>query len=154
MLIAIASEHAGFPLKELVKPYIEELGYKVKDLGVYSDTEPVDEYPFIASNLGKCVAKGDFDRGILICGTGIGMVISANKVPGVRGAVCNDIYSAEKSREHNNTNVLGLGSRIIGVGLAKEILKVWLETEFAHGRHTSRVHKYAEIEKEFSIRRR
>lgn len=149
MKIVIASEHAGYQLKEMLREYIKELGYDITDLGVFTDNEPVEDYPFIARDLGKLVAKGEHDRGILVCGTGIGMVIAVNKVPGVRAAVCNELFSAKKSREHNNANVLGLGSRIIGSGLAKEIVKLWLETGFEGGRHTGRVEKYHEIENEY-----
>ncbi len=146
MRIAIGNDHAGFDLKNAIKDYLQELGMECKDFGAYS-TKPCDDYAYIAAEVGEAVASGVYDRGILICGTGIGMSIAANKVPGVRAALCNDLFSTKKSREHNNANILTVGSRIVGVELAKEIVKIWLTTEFMKGRHTLRVDKYSEIEK-------
>jgi len=146
MRIAIGSDHAGFELKQTIKEFLQELGMECKDFGIYS-TKPYDDYPYIAAEVGEAVASGVYDRGILICGTGIGMSIAANKVPGVRAALCNDLFSAKKSREHNNANILTTGSRIVGVELAREIVRIWLATEFMKGRHALRVNKYSEIEK-------
>jgi len=145
MQIAIGSDHAGFDLKEQIKDYLQKLGRKYKDFGAYS-TEPCDNYVYIAAEVGRRVASGVCDRGILICGTGVGMSIAANKVPGVRAALCNEIFSAKKSREHNNANILVMGSRIVGVELAKEIVKIWLTTQFVGGRHALRISKYLEVE--------
>jgi len=137
--IAIGSDHAGFEMKQDLKEYIRSLGMEVEDFGAPS-AEPVD-YPDIGYQVAKEVAAGRFDRGILICGTGIGMSIVANKVPGVRAALAGDVESARLSREHNNANVLALGARICGKELVREITKAFLTTEFAGGRHARRVDK-------------
>lgn len=145
---AIGSDHTGFDLKKKIKNWLKKLEIECKDFGTYS-TEPCDDYPFIAAKVGEAVANGVYERGILVCGTGIGMSIAVNKVPRVRAALCNDLFSAKKSREHNNANILTMGARIVGVGLAKEIVRTWLTTEFAGGRHARRVDKYSKIEKEY-----
>lgn len=147
-MIAIGSDHAGFNLKNKIKAYLKKLGMEYKDFGAYS-AEPCDDYPYIAAAVSEAVVNGGYERGILICGTGIGMSIVANKVPGVRAALCNELFSAKKSREHNNANVLTLGSRIVDEKLAKEIVRVWSTTEFMGGRHTKRVNEYCEIEKKY-----
>ena len=149
MKIVLISDHAGFSLKEELKSFIDALGLAVTDLGVFSADKPADDYPLLAARAGEMIVAGEFDRGIFICGTGIGMTISANKMPGIRAALCNDLFSAQKSREHNNANVCGLGARIIGSELAREIVKTWLATEFEGGRHTERVKKYTDIEKKY-----
>lgn len=148
MRIAIGSDHAGFDLKNKIKDYLQKLEMECKDFGTYS-TAPCDDYPYIAAEVGEAVASGASNRGILICGTGIGMSIVANKIPGARAALCNELFSAKKSREHNNANILTIGSRIVGEELAKEIVRIWLTTEFMKGRHTQRVDKYYEIEKKY-----
>ena len=135
--IAIGSDHGGFRLKEEIKDYLRQQGVEHTDFGTYS-TASVD-YPDIAQTVGEKVAAGEFERGILICGTGIGISIAANKVPGVRAALCGDVFSARMSREHNNANILALGERVIGSGLALMIVQTWLEAEFAGGRHARRV---------------
>lgn len=145
MRIAIGSDHAGFDLKQQIKDYLSKLGRRYKDFGTYS-TEPCDNYAYIAAEVGRSVASGIYDRGILICGTGIGMSIAANKVPGVRAALCNEIFSAKKSREHNNANILVMRSRIVAVELVKEIVKIWLTTKFMGGRPALRISRYAEVE--------
>ncbi len=137
MKIAIASDHGGFAHKEEIREYIKTLGHEVEDMGCYS-TDSVN-YPDYAFPLCEKVANGEFDRGILVCGTGIGMSICANKVKGIRCALCGDVLSAKLTREHNNTNVLAMGGRIIGIETAKEITRVWLETEFTGGRHQKRI---------------
>ncbi len=147
--VVLISDHAGFELKKQLKSYIEELGFSVTDLGVFTSEKPADDYPYLAARAGENIVAGEFDCGVFICGTGIGMTISANKVPGIRAAACNDLFSARKSREHNDANVCGLGSRIIGLELAREVVRVWLTTKFEGGRHTDRVRKYADIEKRF-----
>lgn len=137
MIIGIGSDHAGFPLKEELKPFIQELGYELKDYGTFS-TESVD-YPKIGFALGKAVTEGEVNLAIAICGTGIGISIAANKVRGVRAALCHDTFSAHASREHNDANILALGARVIGVELAKDIVKTWLEAKFLGERHQRRV---------------
>ncbi|MCF8567142.1 ribose 5-phosphate isomerase B [Alicyclobacillus tolerans] len=144
MKIAIASDHAGFRLKEALKPALKELNVEADDLGTY-DENSVD-YPDYAEKVAKGVASGEYERGILICGTGLGMCISANKVPGVRAVTVNDEFSARMSRAHNNANVLTMGERVVGPGLAADIIKVWLETEFEGGRHSRRVDKMTALE--------
>jgi len=142
--IAIASDHAGFLLKELIKKHLDELGYKYEDFGTTSE-ESVD-YPDYAFKVAKFISKNKFDRGILICGTGIGMSIAANKFPGVRATLCYDTETARSSREHNDSNVVALGARTTDPELAKKIVSIWLTTEFAGERHLRRVNKIKEIE--------
>lgn len=137
MIIGIGSDHAGFLLKEELKPFIEELGHEVRDYGTFS-TESVD-YPKIGFALGKAVTGGEVKLAIAICGTGIGISIAANKVAGVRAALCSDTFSAHASREHNDANILALGARVIGVGLAKDIVETFLAAEFLGERHQRRV---------------
>ncbi len=139
MKIVIASDHGGFDLKQQIMPYLAELGHEYTDLGCY-DTKSMD-YPDIAFPAAEAVAKGEYDRGILICGTGIGVSICANKVRGIRCALCGDVLSAELTRQHNDSNMLAMGGRIIGVETAKAIVRTWLETEFAGGRHERRIGK-------------
>ena len=144
MKVAIGCDHGGLHLKEDIKSLLADGGYKVTDFGTNS-TDSVD-YPDIAVPVANAVANGEFDRGILICGTGIGIGIAANKVKGIRAALCHDTFSAHASREHNNANILTMGERIIGPGLARDIVKIWLTTEFEGGRHERRVAKIADIE--------
>lgn len=134
--IGFGSDHAGFDYKEDLKKWVLELGYTAEDYGVYSEEPGVDYKP--VEKLTDALLKKEIDRGILICGTGIAISIAANKVKGIRAALCNDLYTARKSREHNDVNVLALGSRVIGLGVAKEMVKIWLETEFEGGRHIQR----------------
>jgi ribose 5-phosphate isomerase B len=145
--IAIGCDEAAYTLKETIKKYLEQLGYSVEDYGVY-DTSPV-LYPDIALKVAEVVAAGQYDRGILICVTGIGMAIAANKVPGIRAAVCHDAYSAERSRKSNDCQIMTMGSRVIGEELAKTMVKVWLESEFQGGGSTAKVQRINEIEKSF-----
>lgn len=147
MKIALGSDHGGFHLKEVIKRYLEERGIAYRDFGTNS-AESVD-YPEFGMKVAEAVASGEYDRGIVCCGTGIGISISANKVPGVRCAVVSDTYSAQMSREHNNANILALGERVVGAGLALKIVEVWLETEFAGGRHERRVKQIGDIEKKY-----
>lgn len=143
--IAIGSDHGGFKLKEEIKKLLEEKNYVFKDFGTFSQ-DSVD-YPDIALEVARAVRDGSFDRAILICGTGIGIGIAANKVEGIRAALCHDTFSARAAREHNDSNILTMGERVIGPGLAKDIVSIWLETEFAGGRHARRVQLIADIEK-------
>jgi ribose 5-phosphate isomerase B len=145
--IALGSDHAGFSLKEDLKAYLAELGYAVVDCGA-SGTEPVD-YPDFALAVGELVAGRRAERGILIDGAGIGSSVAANKVPGVRAALCYDLATAVNSREHNDANVLTLGAGQIGTALARQIVRAWLETRFAGGRHARRVGKILEIERRY-----
>ncbi|MBE3576614.1 MAG: ribose 5-phosphate isomerase B [Limnochordales bacterium] len=143
MRVAVGCDHAGLPLKQEVVRFLTELSRSFplewEDFGVQT-SEPVD-YPDIGLAVARAVASGRFDRGILICGTGIGMAIAANKVRGIRAALCHDTYSARMAREHNDANVLTMGSRVIGPGPAQDIVREFLTTAFAGGRHARRVSK-------------
>jgi ribose 5-phosphate isomerase B len=144
MRIAIGSDHAGYRLKEHLISVLHDGGHDVVDLGTESE-EPVD-YPPICAGVGREVAAGRAERGIVLGGSGQGEQISANKVHGVRAALCNDLYTAEYSRRHNDANVLSIGARIVAEGLADEILRIWLTTEFEGGRHQRRVAEIHDIE--------
>lgn len=144
MKIAIASDHGGFALKQQIMEYLASLGYEYKDFGCY--TADSMDYPDIAFPTAQAVASGEFERGILICGTGIGVSICANKVKGIRCALCSDVVSAELTRQHNDSNMLAMGGRIIGVEVAKAIVKTWLATEFTGGRHQRRIDKISACE--------
>lgn len=135
--IAIGSDHGGYEYKEQIVSHLKEKGYECVDVGTYS-TDSCD-YPVIARAVTTKIITGDADRGILICGTGIGMSIVANKVKGIRAALCGDTFSARASRAHNNSNVLCLGERVIGINLAMDIVDIWLESKFEGGRHQRRV---------------
>jgi ribose 5-phosphate isomerase B len=150
MAILIGSDHIGYTLKEDLKAYLIQLGYQVIDVGCFS-TEPVD-YPDIAVALAERIACGETDRGILICGTGIGMSIAANKIPGVKAACCHDPYSAERARKSNNAQVLTMGSQIIAPTLAHLILDHWLASEFAGGRSAQKVAKIDDLDEKFHIK--
>jgi ribose 5-phosphate isomerase B len=138
--IIIGSDHAAYQMKEKIKAYIIEIGVDIEDVGAYSE-DSVD-YPDFGIKVASSISKGKFKRGILLCGTGIGMSMVANKFPHVRAALCNDLFSAGMSRRHNNSNILVMGGRVIGETLAMEILKVWLETPFDGGRHQLRIEKF------------
>jgi len=144
MKIAFGSDHGGFELKEILKKYAEEMGHTITDFGTHVE-ESVD-YPVFAIPVAEAVAKNEYDRGVVVCGTGIGASIAANKVKGIRCALTHDLFSAEATRAHNNSNVLALGGRVVKEDLAKEILKVWLETEFEGGRHLNRINLIKEYE--------
>ena len=137
--MALGADHGGFRLKEDVAALLREMGVTYQDFGTYS-TESVD-YPDYARAVAEQVAAGRFELGIICCGTGIGVAIAANKVPGVRAALCHDAYSARMAREHNDANVLTMGGRVIGPGLAGEIVRVFLGAQFAGGRHARRLAK-------------
>ena len=145
MKIAIGADHAGYRLKDEIVPLIKELGHEVEDFGC-SCADSVD-YPDYAIPVCDQVAEGKADRGILICGTGIGMSIAANKIPGIRCALVHDTFSAKATREHNDANVLALGERIIGPGLAQDIVRIFLETPFSEAaRHQNRINKMMALE--------
>jgi len=143
--ILIASDHAGFALKEKLKAYLGKLGFRVKDLGTHSKERC--DYPGFAYAVAKAISRRRYKKGILICKSGIGNSIVANRLPRVRAALCFNIRAAKLSREHNDSNVLVLGSAFVNEKLAKAILRVWLETEFLGGRHLRRLHQITEIEK-------
>jgi ribose 5-phosphate isomerase B len=145
MRIAIGCDHRGLNLKNAIMKFISELGHECEDFGCY-DTGSVD-YPDIGRRVAEAVAEGRFDHGILICSTGIGMSMVANKVPGVRAALCHDTFSARRSREHNDANVLCLGEWVVGEGLAKDIVSAYLVTEFEGGRHAQRLEKVRALER-------
>ena len=144
MKIVIGSDHGGIHLKEVLKQHLAERGVEVSDAGTY--TEESCDYPDIALKVCREITAGKAERGILVCGTGIGMSMAANEVKGIRAALCGDVFSAAMSREHNNANVICLGERVLGAGLAARILDAWLDTEFAGGRHERRVNKIMAIE--------
>jgi ribose 5-phosphate isomerase B len=144
MRIAIGSDHAGFLLKEHLVATLKGLGHEVDDHG--TDSEESVDYPPICAAVGRAVASGAADRGIVLGGSGQGEQMAANKVRGVRAALCNDLYTARLSREHNDANVLSMGGRIVAFGLADEILTLWLATDFEGGRHTRRVQQIADLE--------
>ncbi len=148
MKIAIGSDHGGYNLKDAIIKHLEDKGIAYEDFGT-DGSESVD-YPEFGMKVAEAVKSDEFDRGIVCCGTGIGISISANKVPGIRCAVVTDTFSAEMSRAHNNANVLALGERVIGQGLALKIVDVWVETEFEGGRHARRVGKISDIEVKYS----
>ena len=146
-VVAIGSDHGGFALKETLKPYLAELGYSVSDCGT-QDKNPVD-YPDFALAVAQMVSQGKAWRGIMIDGAGIGSCMVANKVPGVRAALCYDHATAVNSREHNDANLLTLGAGLIGEALARQIVQTWLATDFGGGRHAPRVAKIVAVEKQF-----
>ena len=144
MLVAIGSDHGGFNLKEEIKKMFVEQNIQFQDLGTHS-AESID-YPEIAQKVGQAVVSKECTCGIIICGTGIGVSIAANKIKGIRAALCHDVFSAQMSREHNDANVLTMGERVIGPGVACMIVSTWLNTEFAGGRHGRRVDKISQLE--------
>ncbi len=148
MRIVIGSDHFGFPLKEDLKVYLKRLGHQVEDAGCASPDQPVD-YPDIATDVAERIARGEFARGILICGTGIGMAIAANKVPGVRAACCHDPYSAERARMSNDAQILTMGSQIVAPTLAHTLLDHWLAAEFAGGRSAPKLEKIKALDERY-----
>jgi len=145
LVIALGADHAGWELKEALKAWLIETGHQILDFGTHSP-ESVD-YPDYALPVAESVASGKAERGLLVCGTGIGMAMTANKVPGIRAALCSDPFMARMSREHNDANILTLSGRLMDKDLGLEILQMWLSTEFAGGRHARRVNKIAQIER-------
>lgn len=144
MKLAIGCDHVGIELKPVIVEFLEELGHSVQDFGTNSPTRV--DYPDYAQAVSQAVAAKNCDLGILICGTGVGISIAANKVKGIRAVVCSEPYSAKLSREHNNTNILAFGSRVIGPELAKMITKEWLDAEFQGGRHQKRVDQISQLQ--------
>lgn len=144
-MIAIGSDHGGYALKQQLMKHLTDLGLEYKDYGTYS--EESCDYPIYAEAVAHAVAGGEAERGILICGTGIGMSMAANKIHGIRCALCGDCYSAELTRRHNDANILALGARVLGEGLAVKIMDTFLTTEFEGGRHARRIGLIADLEK-------
>lgn len=144
-MIAIGSDHAAFEFKEQIKKHLELKGVEYRDYGCYSN-ERVD-YPVYGEKVARAVAQGECEKGLLFCGSGVGISISANKVNGIRCVVCSEPYSAVLSRQHNDTNVLALGARVVGIELAKMIIDMWLETPFEGGRHLDRVRMIEKLER-------
>ena len=141
----IASDHAGYDLKQSIINFLKSEGVEAVDFGP-QNCDSVD-YPDYGIKVAKAVVKKEFERGIIICGTGIGMSIVVNRFPGIRGTLCGDVYTAKLCREHNDSNILVLGGRVVGIGLASEIVKVWMHTPFAGGRHQKRLDKIDQIDK-------
>ena len=148
MKIALGSDHGGFELKKEIISFLKDNGYETKDFGTNS-TDSCD-YADYAIKVSEAVVAKEFDFGILICGTGIGIGIAANKVPGIRAALCSDTFSAHATREHNNANILTMGQRVVGAGLALDIVKTFLTSEFEGDRHIRRIDKISEIERKYS----
>ena len=144
MKVALGSDHAGFRLKLAVKQWLGENGYDIIDMGTHDESSC--DYPDFGRAVGEAVAGAEADRGIVICGTGIGISLAANKVDGIRAALCSDTYSARMSRLHNDANILAMGERVVGYGLALDIVAAWLSADFEGGRHQGRVDKIMAIE--------
>ena len=145
--IAVGCDEAAFHLKETLRAHLEKLGHTVKDYGVYN-TEP-SLYPNIALQVSSAVVEGKHEQAILMCGTGIGMAITANKVPGIRAAVCHDVYSTERARKSNDCQVMALGARVVGEEYAKSLVDAWLKSDFEGGKSAAKVERIKEIEQEF-----
>ncbi|GHT84463.1 ribose 5-phosphate isomerase B [Spirochaetia bacterium] len=143
-MIALANDHVGFELKKEIKKLLDELRIPYKDFG--ADSSERTDYPVYGYRAAQAVVSGECEKGIILCGTGVGISLSANKVKGIRCVVCSDCYTAVLSRQHNNTNMLALGARVVGLDLAKLIVKMWLEASFEGGRHQRRIDQIAEIE--------
>lgn len=144
MKIALGSDHGGLELKNTIIEYLNEKGLEIKDFGTY--TKDSCDYPKYGELVAEAVATGEYELGILVCGTGLGISLAANKVKGIRAACVSDVFSAKMSRAHNNANILSLGERVVGKGLALEIVENWLNTEFEGGRHQTRVNLITDIE--------
>lgn len=143
-MIALGSDHVGLTLKKEIKSLLDEMGLEYKDFGTYSEDRT--DYPVYAARAARSVVSGECDKAILICGTGVGISIAANKIKGIRAVVCSDCYSAKLSREHNDTNVLTMGARVVGTDLAKMIAGIWLTTPYEGGRHQKRVDMISALE--------
>lgn len=146
MKIGIGNDHAAVEMKHAIKEYLESLGHEVVNYG--TDSNESCNYPEYGAKVGRAVADGDVDCGVLICGTGVGISIAANKVKGVRAAVCSDVTTAHLVKEHNNANIIAFGARIVGIELAKDIVKSYLDAEYQGGRHEQRIAMIHEIENE------
>lgn len=151
MKIAIGCDEAAFTMKEIIKQYIKHKGHDIEDYGVYEEIPVM--YPDVAVKVAEAISCGKQERGILFCGTGIGMSIVANKVPGIRAAVCHDPYSAERARKSNDAQVMTMGSRVIGIELAKVLVDIWLESDFAGGQSLPKVELINAYEKKYTEHR-
>ncbi len=150
MRIALGADHGGFPFKDIIARELEAMGHSIVDCGAY-ELDPADDYPDFARAVGLAVQRGDAERGILICGSGVGASVAACKMRGIRSAVCHDTYSAHQGVEHDNMNVLALGARVVGPELAKELVRAFVNAQFSGAeRHVRRLEKVLEIEKENS----
>ncbi len=145
--VVVGADHYGLPLKNVVRDYLREQGYEVDDVGVETE-DPVD-YPDVGATLAEKVAEGKYDRGVLVCGTGAGMAVVANKVPGVRAVAVHDPYTAERARASNNAQVITMGSQIIGASVAKKLIDIWLESEFQGGRSAPKVAKIDQLDEKY-----
>ena len=150
MKIGWGSDHAGVQLKKELMSYMEEKGYENVDYGNYDENDRDDDYPEFGRKVGEAVAAGEVEQGVLICGTGIGISLTANKVPGIRAAVCSEPYSAGMAKKHNNANIIAFGARVVGRDLAKMILDEFFGNEFEGGRHERRVNQILEVEEKYS----
>ena len=149
MKLVISADHAGFPLKEEVRAYLAKAGHEMVDLGAYNGNSP-DDYPDFAEKVGEAINQGVAKRGILICGSGVGVCVAANKIPGIRAGMCHDTYSAHQGVEHDDMNILVLGARVVGAELAKELARVFLRARFTgEERHVRRLAKVSAIEERF-----
>jgi len=149
MRVAIGSDDAGFPLKEIIRAYLQDRGVEMRDFGVSSAAPSDIDYPDVARAVAEAVASGQEERAILVCGTGIGMAMTANKIPGVRAAQAHDVYSAERARKSNDAQALALGARVIGPELAKSVVDAFLAADFAGGASTRKVEKMRRIDAEY-----
>lgn len=149
IVIAIGSDHAGYKLKADIISHLKSKGYEVKDFGTNCGDCSVD-YPDFALSVSLAIVNGECEKGILVCGTGIGISIAANKIPGIRAALCTNTFMAKMSIEHNNSNILALGSRVIGIGTALEIVDAWFSCSFSEDKHARRIDKITDIEKNFN----
>lgn len=145
MRLALGSDHAGFLMKDTLLGVLKGLGHGIVDLGTSNASDSVD-YPDLAAAVARSVVSGDTQLGVIVCGTGVGVSIAANKIHGVRAALCGDVFSAKMARKHNDANVICLGARVVGIGLAEEILRAFLEASFEGGRHAGRVAKITELD--------
>lgn len=145
--IAIGCDEAAFDLKQIIIEHMNHLGYETEDYGVYNKDASL--YPDTAVKVAAAIVDGKHDRGILLCGTGIGMAITANKVPGIRAAVCHDSFSAERARKSNNAQIMTMGARVIGSELAKQLVEIWMNSDFQGGGSTSKVNRIMEYERDF-----
>ena len=143
-MIALASDHVGLTLKKAITELLDEKGLEYKDFGTYTGERC--DYPVYGSRAARAVTSGECDRGIIVCGTGVGISIAANKIHGIRCVVCSEPYSAQLSRKHNDSNMLALGARVVGTDLARMIVSIWLETEFEGGRHQRRIDQLTKLE--------
>ena len=152
MKLAIGNDHAAVEMKKQISAYLSEKGYEIINVGNDDPLDRQDDYPIYGDRVARLVADGKADLGICICGTGVGISLAANKVPGIRACVCSEPYTAQLSRRHNNTNVLAFGARVIGIELAKMIVDAWLNAEFEGERHQRRISMIAEIERTGSLK--